>query len=191
MLDKTQFNKFLQLIAEARNSGDFEIYLGLNRREIELLKRQLNIDSSEDARKMLQNVAEYEKKYQEIQLDEQRKIALTARLAAEKRLKEFELQKQTEKEKRIALAKKVLNVSKIKKQDSARQKKFAASQQPKLQKEQSAWHLSDEDTPEQFQQLLVSRGWGFIRDKYGISNQDIKNEVLRLKLKVNFDLIPR
>jgi hypothetical protein len=186
-LSKTDLRKFIKMCSEDRGSGDFEIYLGLSRNEVSRIKGSLGISSPADAKDLLKDVVVLEEKEEELHRIERQAILTQEREAAQKRLDEANLRRQEEK---LTRKKRVLSVTKVKNQDKKRQEKFD-KQNAKKEVKQKAWKLPAEIDSDRFKRDLMTRGIRFICDQYQITRNDIMNEAARLKLKINFDLVPR
>lgn len=190
-LDRSQIEKFVKFVAEARASGDFEIHLGLNRRDIEGLKRKLGIDTADDARKFLADVfAMADEEREAFYASEQRKAQQT-REAAEKRLSDYEKSQSDEREERRARLASVLNSTEIKEEDAQRQRRFADSKQGEYDVPESDWRLPADSSPEQFQHIIETRGWSFATTMFGVEKASLIAESTRLGLSIDFDMVPR
>jgi len=187
-VSKTDLRKFIKYCAEDRNSGEFEVYLGLSRNEVTRIKASLGIQSPSDAKTLLNDVIVLEEKEEALRAIERQAILVQEREAAQKRLDEANLRRQEEK---LARKKKVLSVTKVKNQDKKRQEKFDKQNANKKEVNPKAWKLPIGVEIDKFRRDVMSRGIRFICDQYGITKTDIMNEAARLKLKINFDLVPR
>jgi hypothetical protein len=196
-LSQVDVRKFIRLCAEDRNFGEFQIYLGLDKADVIRLKGTLGIMTPRDAKDLLKDVVVLEEKEEAVARAERQVTLNEERKAAQARLDAQNLKKQQE---RSEKKRKVLSVTKVKNQDKKRQEKFEKQQEKtaavkaadtlkKLNK--TAWQIPPELSPEQFKRDLVHRGVRFICDRYNVTRSDIMSEVTRLKLKIDFDLLPR
>lgn len=186
-LSKTDLRKFIKMCAEDRGTGDFEIYLGLSRNEVLRLKGSLGIQNPQDARDLMSDVVVLEEKEEELRRIEQQAVLKRERDAAQERLDAANARRQQD---RAEKKRRVLNVTKVKNQDKKRQQKFEKQQSARPIKK-DGWRLPSNVQPEDFARDLRVRGMRFTCDRYDITRSDIMSEVARLKLKIDFDLLPR
>jgi hypothetical protein len=192
VLTKADLRKFVRFCSESRASGDFEIHFGLGRQDIDRLKIELGIDTPEDAKEILKDVFLFEDKERTIQQEERKAVLDRQRKEADKRLADAQLERQNQANKRRG---KVLNATKIKKQDQKRQERFDKTQNKTVKPSKSDWKLpvdnEQNNTPERFRHEIMVLGMRFVKSKYGVSKEDIIREASRLKLKIDFEFVPR
>ncbi len=186
-LSKTDLRKFIKFCSEDRSTGDFEIYLGLSRQEVSSLKTALGIDSPAAARTLINDVVLLEQREEELRLAERQAIAKREQKAAQERMDAATARREADKgEKR----RRVLSVTKVKNQDKKRQQKFDKQQQAKPVKK-TGWQIPENVSADQFARDIRVRGIRFTCDRYNASRSDIISEASRLRLKIDFDLVPR
>lgn len=188
-MNKKELRKFLELVSKNVGSGDFEIYLGMNRREVEELKAELGINTFEDAKILLKDF-DIEKNVALSKIIENNTIN-QKKINAERQKKYDDLQAKNAKLKEQ-------QVKKVKKISDKKVVQLKRQQENRLEKlnriatiTDSQWTIPQDSSEEEFARLLKSRGMGFVRDKYGISNRDILATIQKLKLKIDVDLLPR
>jgi hypothetical protein len=187
-LSKRDLRRFITFCAEDRSTGDFDVYLGLSRNEVTSLKASLGIDSPAAARSLIQDVVLLEQKEEELRLAERQAIAKREQLAAQERMDAAADRRRAE---RAEKRRKVLSVTKVKLQDKKRQQKFDKQQEKAKPIKADGWRLPDVVPPDQFARDIRVRGIRFTCDRYNASRSDIMSEAARLKLKIDFDLVPR
>lgn len=185
-LTKNNLYKFIEFCSEARGYGDFSIYLGLSQDEVIQLKKELEINSADDAKALIRDVIEPEKKLLATKMEEEREFAKQKQQEAQERMDELASKRLSEANKR---KKRVASALKLKKDDKRRQKRF--EKQEIKTAVTTSWRIPNDTTPEKFSYELRNYGFRFICSKYNIDRNDIMSEVSRLKLKINFDLVPR
>lgn len=190
-LTRPQIEQFVTFLAEARASGDFEIHLGLNRRDIERLKSKLGIDTPEDARNFLDDVFQVADEQREAFYATEKRKAQEARSAAEKRLSAYEKKRAQERASRQAKLSKVLNSTQIKQEDAERQRRLEKANKGEYDVPESDWRLPEDSSPEQFQHVLETRGWNFSSSMFNTDKASLIAEAKRLGLDIDFDMVPR
>lgn len=188
-MNKKELRKFLELVSKNSASGDFEIYCGMNRREVEELKTELGINDNEDAKRLL------------LELEQDSSVAL-AQIIEKNKLEQRKFNDDKQKRYDDLQAKN----QRLRDQQSKKAKKVTAKKALQVKKQQenrleklnslaiikdSKWTLPPDSSADEFIRLLKGRGLGFVRDKYGISNRDILATIQKLKLKIDVDLLPR
>lgn len=210
-LDRPQLRQFLELCSRAVGTGEFEIHLGLGRQDVEWLKNRLGIEEPMDARRYLQDF-EGDDRLEEMLKDNQRDLARRKRNEAQARLENREAQQAAEQRRRQQAVKELTDPTAIKKEDAERQRRFAASEradgnkkansvhhvpsayydgdtEQATEKERPSWELPESVDPDMFRVWITSYGLRFVRDRFSISNADIRREVKRLGLKINWDTV--
>lgn len=185
-LSKRNLYRFIELCSQASGYGDFSIYLGLSQDEVIQIKKELEINSPDDAKALIRDVVEPEKKLLAIQMEEEREFAKQKQQEAQKRMDELASKRSSETKKRKG---RVASALKIKNDDKRRQKRFEKQEVKTVAT--TSWRIPNDTTPEKFSYELRNYGFRFICSKYNINRNDIMSEVSRLKLKINFDLVPR
>ncbi len=190
-LSREQMRQFLTFVAEARGTGDFELHLGLDRVDIAWLKDRLGVDSSADAKEFLKDF-EDDDRMRELEAENRRAAAARGRQAQEQRLDARAARKQLEQDARRSKVKDLLDPDKLKREDKERQARHAARSEPVIEEKEDAWRLNEDDcNPEQFKTCITHYGMRFTRDRFGITNEDIKREAARLGLRIDWELVRR
>lgn len=167
--------KFVKMVANNKTQNSFQAYLGFSPRDVARHKKELGIETPEQARALLrkwetndtltiQRHQELNKEYQERQnrLDQ--------------------IQQQPKIKKKVVKRKKRVNI----KIQQERLDKMEAKNLPV-----SNWRLPEETSQEEFIRLLKHYGWRVTASKFGVSRNDLLAEICRLKLDLNPDMIRR
>lgn len=189
-LSKAELIKFLTCIVNDHREGFLS--LNLSSRDIGTLRMQYKVETLEAAKTLLAQL-------------KSKTSTPTDKLVAETRAKERAArERSTQRERRelernTKVAKKArekIDANAIKAEDRKRQERFDKRQatsvkKPKAATKAKAWQLPDDVEPHYFQHMLINQGVRFVCDKFSIGPADIRNEVLRLKLKINWELVRR
>lgn len=187
-LNKAELIKFLQCIANDHKEGFLS--LNLSQRDVGTLRLRYKVETPEAAKKLLAEL----KSGVATPTD---KLVLETR-AKERAARERAVQRErrdTEKAtKELAKRKAKLDAAAIKAEDKERQERFDKRQTAIIKKPKGkakVWQLPNDVEPEQFRHMLINQGVRFVCDRFSIGPSDIRNEVLRLKLKINWELVRR
>lgn len=184
---------FLKLVSDMASSTEFETKLDMRRPDVEHYKRALDIEDPREARSVLASMDLEDTRARDDRIEENRCQARDAEAAANARLKEYdvaELRKRNE----YATTQKLDPVV-IAEADAERQRLLKAASI--FDVPVTEWRLPEVDGPlrtdliRRFQHELIQQGWNFCRTKYGCTANDLKSEAVRLKLNINWDLVPR
>jgi len=185
-MNKKDLRKFLEFASKMSGSGDYEIHLGMNRRDVDTLKGDLGIHDALDAKKLLK------------QFDENADLVLSKIILANKQEQSKILAERQQAYNDLQAKTNKLKAIKPKKVNKIKEEKVRKSREKKLEKLNAAaitidstWVIPADSSEQEFVKLIKNRGLGFVRDKFGISNRDIFATIRRLNLNINIDLIPR
>jgi hypothetical protein len=187
-LSRTDLRKFIRFCSEARGSGDFEIHFGLSRGEVDTLKSSLGIASPADAKALINDVITLQQREEELRADTEQAAAKKSRAEAQARMDATAARRAAEVAKKRS---RVLNATKVKNEDQKRQRRFDRQQTKTAVAQKTSWRLPKDVDPEAFSRDIRVRGLRFTCDRYGVTRSDIMSEASRLKLHINFDLVPR
>jgi hypothetical protein len=192
-LDYKQKKIFLKLIAELRSPAYFERELNMNRSDIEYFKRELDIQSQDEARRALRKLNDNE---EADEVKRNMRQSYKAEAIANKRLQEYETKQREKEQIRRELVRAELDPLAIKKEDAVRQRRFEKQEQDALQNVKDEWKLpldgiKDAELIELFKNDISHRGMNFCINKYNASSHAIKAEAIRLNLDVDWDRVTR
>jgi hypothetical protein len=191
-LSHAQKIEFLELVAQMASRSTFERRLGLNASDITFYKKELDVESQDEARRLARALRSEHDEQKEAQVLEQLAHARQAEEVAQARLNELEARKQrAEAEK----PRRKVDVNKVKQEDAERQRRFAA-QQADLEEPKTEWRLpieagqgSEQEQIDRFRREIIYHGLSFVRKKHRATNVQIKWEATRLGLKINWDIV--
>lgn len=197
-LNAKQEKRFLELVAELKSPVYFELDLGLNARDVEHYKKELGVESQEEARRLLRIKNEQETGELQKEIQEAERQQREAEAAAQKRLEQMAKEHAERRRERHQQAKKDLDPNKLHQDDADRQKRFVEQQQKKAAERASMedWRLEldgikDDELKQTFMNDIKQRGLTFCGRKYDANPREIKAEAIRLGLDINWDLVPR
>ena len=180
---------FLELVVRSASSTEFNVKLGMNRRQTGLLKAALKIESSDDARRILAQDEHFNEANKETMILQEIQSARQARAEAEVRLKDRERRMAKERKERTKAVRDAIDRDGIKKAERAAQKRLDASEVDKIPA--TDWDLDAEEAA-MLHQDLTTKGWRFVMDKYDdINRADIKAAIKAAGFKVDYDLVRR
>lgn len=167
-LNKKDLKNFLKLIVECAPLGNFNIYLNMSPRDVDLHKKHLNIRSADDAKKMLKNLAPVPEPL--VKKSEQKPVVSVNKT------------KIVQKTKKMTKAKNEKQMKKIR-------ENFEKTKKPVI----SDWRLpeTDSESVSQFYRRIIGLGLSFCANMYNATTKDIKAEANRLNLKIDWDLVKR
>lgn len=189
--------KFLELVSRLATSGSFERHLGISSNDVEHYKKELNVESQEEARRLLRKLRNQDADKHEARVIEQITKVREAEAIAQERLRELEARKQAPTE-----AKPKPDITTVRKEDAERQRRFEASEKDR-QKDAAfrkalndggrIWHLpiDTNESVDRFRREIVNHGFAFLHKKYGATAAQVKAEAERLGLKINWDIVRR
>lgn len=207
-----QIRKLVELVAAGYSNSEISTRLNVSESDLILLRNQHKVDSLEVARDLMKG---YEKddKIQEAELVKDRTKAKVDLANAETRLNNQSQARNIEVETKIAKAKKVARqkANAFKDEDKVRQRKLedlVCQKDPLAEYRKPSqyyigtnikrarpipgkWFLPDNIDPNDFQFNLINKGVNFVKEQFNIKDSDIRREIERLNLKIDFDLLPR
>jgi hypothetical protein len=207
-LDDAQIRTLVELVARNASNGEIGRKLDISEIDIGIVLNKLGIDSTETAKTMLKSyLAEDENNA--IKLDKLREQARLDNRAAQERFNKQGADRDAAEKTRLSDAHQRAQqmVDEIKAVDAARQRRF--SQQNKktgdlleqyrvpstryvdLPIKVSGGKFPDNLETVEFREMLLRHGLNFIRDKYNVTNEDIRAEIASRDVKLNFDLLPK
>ena len=184
-LTQAETIEFLTYVIESR-TGDMEFKLNLSRRDVEEVKARYGILVPEDARPIRDKLLHArDTAYEEEQVT--RTDAKTEQQVRQRR------QDAADAEARIGTVSKPSKPVDGKKEWQEREQRMNASKET-VKVDENAWRLerADGDDPEtwdhetvaRFKNDILTRGFNFTLNKYGIEREDIVREAKRLNLKI-------
>ncbi len=193
-LDRVQRIEFLELLAQMSSRSVFERKLGLLGSDIEFYKRELDVESPDEARRKANQMKRMGEDEREAQVLERTQQVREAEQVAQARLEALETKRAAEAAEK---PRKKVDVNRIRQEDADRQRRFAESQSG-IEAPTKEWRLkieegdgSEEDQKDRFRRSLVYHGLTFTAKKYGATTQQVKFEAARLGLKINWDIVRR
>lgn len=192
-LPRDEVKLFLRLVSEMASSTEFETKLTMNRADIDYYKREMDLEDPGEARRLLRDMDIEDVRAQDDRIEENRLQAREAEEVANVKLKEYGVNELKERTKRAKQQQ--LDPSVVADADAERQRLFAV--RALMDVPVTEWRLPEVDGPlrsdiiRRFQHELTQQGWNFCRIKYGCTSTDLKSEAGRLKLRINWDLVPR
>lgn len=190
--------EFLKLIAQLASNSTFERKLGLDPADIDYYKKQLDVESQDDARRLYKRL-----EIDVIEGNEERIISETSKArsaeeTANLRLKELELRRTIERREKAAGTP---DGNKVRAEDAERQQRFQEEQDSQTSEalnKSEPWSLPLEGSEsdrrsmtERFRRDIEYCGIQFCVNKYQANLLQLKAEAARLKLKINWDRIKR
>lgn len=189
-LDRLKRIRFLELVAQMVGKSVFERELGLSPQDIEFYKKELDVESSDDARRLARKLRAQTDEQREANVIEQTKKAREAEAVAQQRLEELS-NARTENEKPP------VDGNAIRAEDAERQRRFAA-EQSLVTIPEKIWTLpiiaeagSEQDQIDRFRKDIIYHGLGFLNKKYNVSPRQIRFEAERLGFKINWETVRR
>ena len=192
-LDRIQRIDFLKLVASMAPAVTFERTLGLEPRDIEFYKKELDIESQDEARRLARRLQSEAHEVVEARIIAETKKAREAEVTANERLEAIEAKKAAD----AAKPGRKVDVNKVKQEDAERQRRFAA-QQSHLEEPTKKWRLpmeegagSETEQVDRFRRSLIYSGVRAVQRTYGrhLTLAQIKWEAARLGLKINWDIV--
>jgi len=191
--------KFVELVAQLATPGTFERHLGLAPNDVQHYKKVLDIESQDEARRLLRKLRKEDADKNEARVIEQVTKVREAEAVANERLKELAARKQTQAE---VEPKPKPNITLVRKEDAERQRRFEASEKAREQEAANqqakkdggrVWRLpiDDNESVNRFRREIVNHGFSFCFKKYGATANQIKAEAERLGLKIKWDIVRR
>jgi len=193
-LDRVQRIEFLELLAQMTSRSVFERKLGLSGADIEFYKRELDVESPDEARRMARQLKLRSDDEKEANILEQAAKAREAQEVAQARLDEMEARRAAEAAEKPRTK---VDIDAVRKEDAARQRRHVESQAG-VEKPQKEWRLrieegdgTESDQIDRFRRSIVYHGLSFTAKKCGATTQQIRYEAARLGLKINWDIVRR
>jgi len=191
-LDRPQRIEFLELVAQMSSRITFERKLGLNAADVEFYKREFDVESPDEARRLARSLRTAGDDEREARMLEETQKARDAEEIAQARLEALEAKKVADAASKPA---RKVDVNKVRQEDAERQRRFA-EQQAGVEKPDRTWELPMEEGQgsraeqiDRFRRDLVYHGLSFVRRKHGATAQQARYEAARLGIKVNWDII--
>lgn len=193
-LDRVQRIEFLELVAQMSSRSVFERKLSLDLSDVEFYKKELDIESPDEARRLAGKLKRHGDDERDARLLEQTQKVQEAQEVAQARLEALEAKKAADK---AAKPSNKVDINKIRQEDADRQRRFAA-QQEKTHVPEKDWTLpmeddagSEADQIDKFRRDIVYRGLSFVGKKYNATPGQVKCEAKRLGISVNWDIVRR
>jgi len=191
-LTKDQRVQFLKLMAKMSGNATFERELNLRPSDVEFYKKDMDVESADEARRLAKRFAKDLIEASEAEIIAETKKMRQAEAIANERLRELDEKRNT------PVERKKVDVNKMKEEDAARQRLHHA-QQEKTSEPSRVWHLPDESRTQdqrleeidRFRREILYRGLSFCHKKYDASAEQIKFEAKSLGLKINWDMVRR
>ena len=186
--------KFVELVSQLATPGTFERHLGLAPNDVQHYKKVLDIESQDEARRLLRKMRREDADKNEARPLEQISKVREAEAVANERLKELAARKQSQNE---VEAKPKLDINLVRKEDAERQRRFEASEKAKAteaaQRKGNEWRLpiDDNESVNRFRREIMNHGFSFCFKKYGATANQIKAEAERLGLNIKWDIVRR
>lgn len=190
--------EFLKMVAQLASPSSFERKLNLNQNDIEFYKKEFDVETQDDARRLYKRLEIDQVEGREEMIISENKKARSAEATANLRLKELELRRTIEKREK---ADKTPDANQLHVEDAERQQRF--EQEQREQEEEALakcepWSLPLEGSEsdkrgiiERFRKDIEYCGMQFCLNKYHVSSVQIKAEAARLKLRINWDRVKR
>jgi len=184
--------EFLSLVAQLASPVIFKRKLNMNANDVEFYKKQLRVESQDEARRLRVRLQRNITADREAEIAENVRQQRAAEKLAQQRLEELE---QKRAERALANRKPKRDSLTVKLEDAERQRRFDKQEVASLPK--SKWrlplerHRSEADQIDQFRRDLQYRGVSFCKNRYGVKLSDLKAEAARLGLKINWETIKR
>lgn len=192
ILDRVQRIQFLELYAQMSSNTTFERKLGLSSADVAFYKRELDVESPDEARRLANKLKIKGEDEREAKLLERTQQVREAEEIAQARLEALEAKKRATEQ---AKPRKKIDINKVRQEDADRQKRFAA-QHSAVSKPEKEWRLSMEqgagsesEQIDRFRRAIIYHGLGFTVKTYGATTEQIKYEAARLGLKINWDIV--
>ena len=192
-LDRIQRIEFLKLVASMAPAVTFERTLGLEPRDIDFYKKELDIESQDEARRLARRLRGESQETIETRIIAETKKAREAEAVANKRLDAIEAKKAVD----AAKPGRKVDVNKVKQEDAERQRRFAA-QQSHLEEPTTKWRLPMEEGAgskaeqiDRFRRDLIYHGVRAVQRNYGrhLTLTQLKWEAARLGLRINWEIV--
>lgn len=190
--------EFLKLVAQLATTSTFERKLGLSANDVAFYKKEFDIESQDDARRLYKRLEIEQIEGREEMIISETTKARAAEEVANLRLKELELRRATEKREKITQAP---NANQVRQEDAERQRRFVSEQKAKTDEALSkveVWMLPISGTEpdkramiERFRKDIEYCGMTFCVNKYHVQPIQIKAEAARLGIRINWDRIKR
>lgn len=193
-LDRVQRIEFLELVAQMASQSTFERKLGLTGADVVFYKKELDIESQDEARRLARKLRMVHDDEREANVIEQTAKAREAEQIAQARLEALEAKRATDS---IEKTRKKPDINKIRQEDAERNRRFLESQAG-VEKPEKDWRLpiaegegTETEQIDRFRRAIVYHGLSFTAKRYGATAQQIKYEAARRGLKINWDIVRR
>lgn len=183
---------FLEMVARMASRSEFERRLDLTPNDVIYYKKQLDVESQDEARRLARRLkTEKDSAVESRALEEMQKAQEAAEIA-QARLDALEAKKAKEAAERPH---RKVDINKVKHEDAERQRRFAEAQAG-VAKPKQEWQLpleekagTREEQIDRFRREIIYHGLSFVRRKYGATSQQVKYEAARLGLRINWDIV--
>jgi len=183
---------FLELVSKVSSPAIFARKLDMGPADVEHYKRELDVQSHEEARVRLRSMRQANESRREAEMLANNRDARAAEALANQRLDELERERNqrtpAERPKQADIAA----------DDADRQRRFDFEKEDAEIQADSYWRLrlpegsaAEKETIEQFRKDVQYRGMSFARNKYGTDAKSIRAEASRLGLKIQWDTVKR
>ena len=194
-LDRLQRIEFLELVAQMSSRSVFERKLSLSAADIEFYKKDMNIESPEEARRLAKQFQRQGDDEREARLLEQAQQIRQAEEVAQARLEALEAKRAAED---LTKKRPKPDGNKVRQEDAERQRRFEEQQENVELAAAKEWYLPLEansgtraDQIDRFRREIIYRGLSFVNKKYNTTTNQIKIEAQRLGLSINWDIVRR
>jgi hypothetical protein len=192
-LDRTQRIEFLELVAQMASRSTFERKFNLTSADIEFYKREFDVESPDEARRLARRLRQENEDLHDIKILEETQKVREAEEVAQARLEALEAKRAAD----AIKPKKKIDINKIRQEDAERQRRFT-EQQGKIEKPTKEWRLpfeegrgTEEEQIDAFRRDIIYHGLAFTGKKFNVTSQQIKYEATRLGLNINWDIVRR
>lgn len=191
-LDRVQRIEFLELVAQMSSIATFERKLGLTSADVAFYKRELDVESPDEARRKARKLQLQSDDEREARIVEQTRQVREAERIAQARLEVLEAQKAARELEKPA---RKTDINSVRHEDAERQRRLD-EQLSAVKKPAKEWHLpmeagsgSKEEQMDRFRRDIVYHGLGFTAKKHNVTPAQIRYEASRLKLSINWDIV--
>lgn len=175
-----EYKIFLDCIVKMSPQTVFEAKLGLSRADVEFYKTKYDINSQDQARNLLKELLKQLTDSDDSRIEKNRTSEVERTRLANDRLEKSE--------KDLAVKKEFIDPNK----DEIRAKeKKAQSRLDKQEHIDISKHIPFVDDEQTFKRDLTTKGVTFCCRKYDVTPLELKKEVLRLNLKINWEILRR
>lgn len=186
--------EFLGLVGQLASRTMFERKLSLTPGDVEFYKRELDVETPEEARRLARRLQQGDGTSREERAMNEPKKAREAEAVAQARLDELEAKKRAQEAEQ---PRRRVDLDEIRKQDAARQR-ILEQQENTLKAPKQEWQLpievgggSKAEQIDRFRRDIIYHGMHFVQKKHNATPAQIKYEAARLGLKIDWDIVRR